>query len=225
MRSYYSAYSEHDSVLTPRTPHSRAGREEQERILHNLNPDLELDADGEYHEPDGTTDQQNAPLLASSANGSVRKSSRLEKTVWSTIFQRVAFAIGICGIIFILFLIVIPNKTPAPYDHPLVSVPSSNSSMHMMLNYSEYDSFPLEPLTYRQECAKFQAGMTGKMGTYWYIPPGGPADVPHKEDSKICTSSITYVLDGYAGLAADLALMAQAAGLAREVSYAQLTHL
>lgn len=222
LRSSYSAYNEHDSVLTPRTPHSRAGRDEQDRFLHSLNPDLELDADGEYHELDAATAQQNAPLLTSSANGSVRKLSRLDRTIWAAIRQRMVLAIGICGIIFLFFLLVIPNKTPATSDHLSVSVPSSNSSMHMMLSYSEYDSFPLEPLTYREECAKFQAGMKGPMGTFWYIPSGGPADVPHKEDSKICTSSITYVLDGYVGIAADLALMAQAAGLAREVSYAHM---
>lgn len=53
----------------------------------------------------------------------------------------------------------------------------------------------------------------------------GILDVAHHDDNKVaegqrtavCTSTITYMLDGEVGLLADLALMAQAAALAREV--------
>ncbi len=43
--------------------------------------------------------------------------------------------------------------------------------------------------------------------------------LPEAETKKVCRSSITYLLDGRVGLAADIALMAQAAALAREVCY------
>jgi hypothetical protein len=53
----------------------------------------------------------------------------------------------------------------------------------------------------------------------------GVLDVAHHDDNKVaqgqrmavCTSTITYMLDGEVGLLADLALMAQTAALAREV--------
>jgi hypothetical protein len=45
-------------------------------------------------------------------------------------------------------------------------------------------------------------------------------DVPHEHvpgENGVCSSTITYVLDGNVGLFFDLALVAQAAALAREV--------
>ncbi|KAJ2918427.1 hypothetical protein MD484_g2011, partial [Candolleomyces efflorescens] len=56
---------------------------------------------------------------------------------------------------------------------------------------------------------------------YWeqgHNHAGAPMDVDHIDEpsDKICNSTITYMLDGNVGLAADLALMAQAAALARE---------
>lgn len=69
--------------------------------------------------------------------------------------------------------------------------------------------------------------MKGPMGTYWHTPDSGSVDVEHVDDKqtdrtgvdgvvKTCSSTITYMLDGMVGLAADLALLAQVAGLARE---------
>jgi len=45
----------------------------------------------------------------------------------------------------------------------------------------------------------------------------GALDVKHHTDKSICSSTITYMLDGTVGLSADLALLSQAAALAREV--------
>ena len=70
-------------------------------------------------------------------------------------------------------------------------------------------------------------------GSYWALPPHDSMDVKHHDDvtnyhlpegerTKVCTKTITYQLDGNVGLAADLALMAQAAALAREVSFVRL---
>jgi hypothetical protein len=50
-----------------------------------------------------------------------------------------------------------------------------------------------------------------------HIDPGKyPA--PEGLPTQICSKTITYMLDGHVGLLADLVLMAQAAGLAREVN-------
>ena len=46
----------------------------------------------------------------------------------------------------------------------------------------------------------------------------GPYPAPEGLPTRICSKTITYMLDGHVGLLADLALMAQAAALAREVS-------
>ena len=46
----------------------------------------------------------------------------------------------------------------------------------------------------------------------------GPYPAPEGLPTRICSKTITYMLDGHVGLLADLALMAQAAALAQEVS-------
>jgi hypothetical protein len=53
---------------------------------------------------------------------------------------------------------------------------------------------------------------------YWQMGHDmGPMDVWHAEDPKVCNKTITYLLTGYSGLFADLALLAQTAAIAREV--------
>lgn len=63
---------------------------------------------------------------------------------------------------------------------------------------------------------------------YWVTPEHGIMDVAHHDDvtdyhlpegerTTVCSSTVTYQLDGHVGLVAELALMAQAAALAREV--------
>ncbi len=65
-------------------------------------------------------------------------------------------------------------------------------------------------------------------GEYWEAHHGGSMDVEHHDDNtnyhlpegertKVCSKTITYMLDGHVGLVADLALMAQAAAFAHEV--------
>jgi hypothetical protein len=67
-------------------------------------------------------------------------------------------------------------------------------------------------------------------GKYWEPHEMGVMDVVHHDDkhdyklpegqrTAVCSSTITYMLDGQVGLLADLALMAQAAALAREVRF------
>jgi hypothetical protein len=59
-------------------------------------------------------------------------------------------------------------------------------------------------------------------GAYWQPMKIGPWDVSHSGGNEhvedgVCTSTITYMLDGKVGLLADLMLMAQVAAMAREV--------
>jgi hypothetical protein len=89
-----------------------------------------------------------------------------------------------------------------------------------IVDYSKYASFPLTPLQYAEECWIEQRLAAGHAhGAYWDVPHSGLADVAkHTTDPKVCSSSITYLLDGTtSGLVAELAVMAQIAGLAREV--------
>ncbi|EJD54235.1 hypothetical protein AURDEDRAFT_109967 [Auricularia subglabra TFB-10046 SS5] len=85
------------------------------------------------------------------------------------------------------------------------------------IDYSTYTSFPLTPIQYDSECWKLHQGLH-RHGGYWTTGPDGVPDVPHPSASnkRVCTSTITYMLDGYVGLAADLAYMAQIAALARD---------
>ncbi|EIN14358.1 hypothetical protein PUNSTDRAFT_49178 [Punctularia strigosozonata HHB-11173 SS5] len=98
------------------------------------------------------------------------------------------------------------------------------------ISYENYTHFPLSPTEYRNECATMFAKWMHGHGDYWTPMHGMPADVPHPdsvdegvhypvaedEPTAVCSSSITYMLDGHVGLMADLALMAQVAALARE---------
>lgn len=87
-----------------------------------------------------------------------------------------------------------------------------------ILSYENYTKFPLTGLEYRQECAKIFNGYMAH-GDYWDKSMMAPSDVLHADDKAVCSSTIVYMLDGTAGLTADLALMAQAAALAREVRF------
>lgn len=99
------------------------------------------------------------------------------------------------------------------------------------ISYQNYTNFPLTGQEYRNECSKLMAGKFMHHSGYWAPPSGGIMDVPHHDDvtdyhlfegerTTVCTKTITYQLDGHVGLVADLALMAQAAALAREVRHA-----
>jgi hypothetical protein len=80
-------------------------------------------------------------------------------------------------------------------------------------------------MEYKAECHKLMGEVMGPM-TFW----SGQEDVIHHDEiepenypaaeglpTRICSKTITYMLDGHVGLLADLALMAQVAGLARMV--------
>ena len=108
-----------------------------------------------------------------------------------------------------------PTTSPSPLQE--------EHGVHL-LSYENYTTFPLYPLQYLAECKKLNSGYM-RHGDYWDITPMGVIDTAHHDPSatggkaRVCSSSITYMLDGTVGLTADLALMAQAAALAREVVF------
>ncbi|CUA74985.1 hypothetical protein RSOLAG22IIIB_01620 [Rhizoctonia solani] len=147
------------------------------------------------------------------------------------------------GIIFSLFLCLLiflsmywPNElqaflgtaAPYPFEGGTASVGDSDTTINnttgtihnhtspaSLIDYSAYNAFPLTPEKYREECWKQQTSHFH--GSYWDKPPGGVADVKHSNINKqVCSSTITFMFDGDRGLMADLALIAQLAGLARE---------
>jgi hypothetical protein len=154
----------------------------------------------------------------------------------SRLVEHAPLALGASVALLLLFMIIVSLKRPdallraagvstnitdkgdstsvaKPHDH------TASTSKHT-ISYANYTSFPLTPLQYLAECYKWQRGMDRMVGGYWYVPPEGGMDVEHPESGgkKVCTNTVTYMLDGYVGLSADLALMAQAAALAAEVS-------
>ncbi|KAF9486409.1 hypothetical protein BDN70DRAFT_869942 [Pholiota conissans] len=146
-----------------------------------------------------------------------------------------AFGIFMAGVLLILIVLSLTRPEalhkyigakapPTSSIAPPTSIPTSSiSSSHAghsqsnihVLSYENYTKFPLSGHEYRAECAKLHGGYMTH-GDYWDADPMGSFDVPHREDESICRSSITYMLDGTVGLSADLAIMAQAAALARE---------
>lgn len=242
--------------LTPRTPHSRAGRAEEALT------EFELEQYGDGGDQEHPLQQQSEPLLASSTSDSfppsghrVRGDDDLKPRRTNRDLRRVVrWLVANWGLIFgsalalVLFLTLIlsykrpdvllsavgvtetsPSPTPTtkqddtPPPHP-----------EHIISYENYTRFPLDPLEYKAECHKLMGDIMGAM-EYWSgeedvvhhdeVDPG-PYPAPEGLPTQICGKTITYMLDGHVGLLADLALMAQAAGLAREVNrYRHLTLL
>lgn len=230
--------------LTPRTPHnfnngSRTSRAEQGFAKLQLSEDN----DEEYDEQDTL---QSAPLLASSSTArfSIRSSRRRQSPATKNAVQRnvmmlhptqilsvaisrlpLAFGIFMGGVLLILIVLsftrpddlhrYIGAKAPSTSSTQSTTSPSPPESKSNLLSYENYTTFPLHTNEYLIECAKQHQGYMAH-GGYWDISPMGALDVKHDADMSICSSTITYMLDGTVGLSADLALLSQAAALARE---------
>jgi len=108
-----------------------------------------------------------------------------------------------------------PSTLSAPSALGTTS-PSPPESKANLLSYENYTTFPLHTQEYVLQCTKQHQGYMAH-GDYWDISPMGALDVKHDADVSICSSTITYMLDGTVGLSADLAIISQAAALAREV--------
>ena len=241
----YSDY--HETAVTPRTPHSRAGRAEEGFATVELET-FGDDESTEYHQ------QQSQPLLSSGYRSrgddhNLREKSysadRLSFRYWfqAALDALPLFAGSVLAILLFVFIIFSfkqpgvlessllgkvvaiseskPSSQPsAPSVDPQATPSATTEASNLLISYENYTSFPLTGDQYRAECAKLM-GMWMKPMPYWYSPPEGSRDVLHKSNKdggKVCSSTITYMLDGHVGLAADLALMAHAAAFAREVS-------
>ena len=232
--------------LTPRTPHSRAGRAEEAFT------ELELEQFGDRDYREYTLQQQSEPLLTSSDSATFPPSGyrvkgdddrhtgtkdRNCRDIFRWLVANSGLILG-SGLALLLFLmIVLSYQRPGVLlltigaedaAAPIATVPeqddTNSSDTEHLISYENYTHFPLDPMEYLAECNKL---MGTSIGPYW----SGQKDVIHHDanpgkypvaeglPTQICSKTITYMLDGHVGLLADLALMAQAAGLAREVNY------
>ena len=255
-----------DHVLTPRTPHSRAGRAEEgftEVELQTYQDD----------ESDDWKSQQSQPLLSPGYRSrgddhdrpATKDAERRSVMYW---IQHVVNMLPLAGGSFVAFLllafIVVSITKPGKLESAFLSTPgtfmettnldlaaptskqpspsalepqptssgsaSDHSQLHtQLISYENYTSFPLSGNEYRAECNKLMGGFMSH-GEYWETRHGGGMDVEHHDDNtnyhlpegeltKVCSKTVTYLLDGHVGLVADLALMAQAAAFAHEVRF------
>lgn len=232
------AFFDHQyQILTPRTPFSRAGQAEEAESNYQTE---------QYDEDDlGTYDLQTEPLLVSStdegfpltgirdptSNRPRPRRTENQKLTAIPVYRFTRLYLGGCLSLILLILTIASfwypdimlriigsgyqgysNSSSESVD-PSDSLPNPN-----LISYENYTQFPLLPSQYALECHKLMGGFMHH-GEYWaeeskdvYHPiqnkPGG---------SNVCSGTITYQLGGQVGLAADLGLMAQVAGLAREV--------
>ncbi|KAJ7897235.1 hypothetical protein B0H14DRAFT_397637 [Mycena olivaceomarginata] len=120
----------------------------------------------------------------------------------------------------------VPDSTIPAVDLNPIATPAADAYLGegvTLISYENYTSFPLDPIEYRTECLKLNAA---PMAPHPYWTEHTPHDVPHVDEqpgytpppgeAPICKRTITYQLDGWAGLMVDLATIAQAAALARE---------
>lgn len=201
-RSEHSDYQ----ILTPRTPHSRAGQAEEALGDIELEP-YDDDEHRTYHQ------QQSEPLLASSASASfppsgVRnrgddrdqasaKSNRFYPS-FASFAKNIPLGLGIL-LSFILFVMIlisfkkpevllqaigegnitIDEKGPSGSQQEEIAPPPIfyNSSDPNIISYENYTNFPLRPITYLYECNKLTHGFMTPTA-YWL---DHHKDVPHRD--------------------------------------------
>ncbi|KAJ7269376.1 hypothetical protein B0H12DRAFT_1200563 [Mycena haematopus] len=187
-----SSYPRYDTQLTPQEAYSAVELEE-----------IDFDNDDDYG---SVTQQQNAPLLSSSASNSFpeigyrKRPPRKEKGIGLTaekIISRLPLALysSVAAVLLVLTLKKYatsagPAATPAAGAHATEGI--------TLISYENYTSFPLDPID-------------GIMAPHRYWSerhPRDPGYAPPSGQAPICKRTITYQLDGWAGL--------MAAALARE---------
>jgi len=205
--------------LTPRTPRTasrpRTSQLEEGFTNERLTETTDLD--------DNPSTLQSAPLLPSSSTArfsarerrSSAKNSRnqLSRSLWAAaVVSPLAGGVLIGGLL--LFMLVLSLTRPGSLRRylGLESVEHNSDDVHHSGNQSTI--LPLHPIEYLKVCGKH--GYVHH-GDYWDIDDHDMDPDVANETSIVCSKTITYMLDGTVGLAADLALMAQAAALAREV--------
>lgn len=231
--------------LTPRTPHSRSGRAEEavdgieleqyddydrRTFQQQQSEPLLASSSSASFPPSGYRSRGDDHVLGNT------QAKSFYLLALATFTKRIPLVLGV-ALAFILFVMIIislkrpdallriigdTNITTSDIGGPISQ--HSNTSDPNVISYENYTTFPLLPTEYRAECYKLMHGFM-RHGAYWEYKP---QDVPHRERidehglpegyrMAVCNSTITYMLDGHAGLLADLGLMAQVASLAREV--------
>ncbi|KAH9082280.1 hypothetical protein EDB83DRAFT_2503367 [Lactarius deliciosus] len=229
-----------------RTPHSRAGRAEEAFTEHEMDQFGDGDY-REYTQQQSEpllTSSASATFPPSGyrARGDDDRDTGTEGRNCRDISRWLVLNSGLIlgsGLAVVLFLMIILS-----YKHPdvllsAIGVVESAASptatapkqddthpldTELIISYENYTRFPLDPIEYKAECHKLMGEVVGPT-EFW----SGQKDVIHHKanqgkypvaeglPTQTCSKTITYMLDGHVGLLADLALMAQAAGLARQV--------
>ena len=233
---------------TPRTPHSRSGRAEEgfteieleqygdsdyrEHTLQQQREPLLASSASASFPPSGYRAKGDDDL-------DIQRKSRGPLLVMQWLVAHCGLVIGSAlALVLLLMTILSYNRpdilrsatglaeiSPTPISTPKqVDVPPLHPEN--IISYENYSHFPLDPLEYKTECHKLMGEFMRPM-KFW----SGEQDVVHHDQvdpgkypapegmsTQICSKTITYMLDGHVGLLADLALMAQTAGLAREVN-------
>lgn len=195
--------------LAPRTPHSRSGRFE----------DIDI-TDPDVADLDDNSGSQEEPLLGTRLQDLDETKDRSTNN-WGAWAPLAALAI------LLLLLLGTSVLRPGPdilhqglEGDQTATVdseqPPSLPADFSVISYENYTAFPLTPSQYRDECQKMTPVFMSVHRGYW--APAKSDVLHHPVIDRTCKSTITYMLGGGVGLLADLALMAQAAGLAREVS-------
>ncbi|KAH8099442.1 hypothetical protein BXZ70DRAFT_1030725 [Cristinia sonorae] len=189
-------------VLTPRTPHSRAGRAEEalsEVELDDLNDD-------ERHQFLSYRQQQSQPLLAPSSPSSfpttgyrskgddIPKVTSWAKKVLHTALARAPLALGSLLALVLLGAVLLSLKRPGtieqylgtslykPVPTPTPSYVDTIPAPGLLISYDNYTKFPLTGDQYLHACDAMMSGFMNHKGGYWQVPPGGSMDVKHHDD-------------------------------------------
>ena len=233
--------------LTPRTPRSRSGRAEEaftEIELEQYGDGEYREYAQQQREPLlASSTSASFPSSGYRAGGDDDQDTQKKNRSPFVVMQRFVSQCGLVlgsALALVLFLAIIlsykhpdyllaasgiAESSPSPIPTPKQD---DNTLLHPenIISYENYTHFPLDPLEYKHECYKLMGEVMPPM-KFW----SGEQDVVHHDNVnagkypaseglpiQICDKTITYMLDGHIGLLADLALMAQAAGLAQEVS-------
>jgi hypothetical protein len=233
--------------LTPRTPHSRSGRAEEAFTEIELeqygDSDYHEYAQQQQEPLLASSSSAGFPSSGYRARGDdvvdVQNKSRGPLVVMQRLVSHCGLVSGSALALVLFVMVVMSYKNPdylrsasgiaesSPSPIPTAKQ-DDNTLLHPenIISYENYTRFPLDPLEYKHECHKLIGEFMPPM-RFW----SGEEDVVHHDrvnpgkypapeglPTQICNKTITYMLDGHVGLLADLALMAQAAGLAREVN-------
>jgi len=227
--------------LVPRTPRStrNASFAAKQSHLSTVQDADEVD----YLQTSPLLQSARSPSFPPEAHASLQRVNEPSKARWRprfgaletvrrwtvNAFETAPLAIGTVVALLLFGLWVLSIKQPEVLQQVIgtsnstddASTGSSLASIHG-IDYSNYTTFPLTSMQYEEQCWKVQSKMKGH-GRFWDVMPGMDLDVPHAnaEDGKVCSSTITYLLDGSTGLVFHLAIIAQLAAMAREVRIAQ----